>query len=209
MEQESTKQNYTPFIRKLHSFAGVFPLGIFLCFHMLVNYSANWGSAPYDTMGSFMAHMPYKIVLETFIIFLPLLFHAIYGVYLAFTSSVTVGQYTYFRNWRYVFQRVTGIIAFLFVVWHIYGTKLQVELTGVDPSFAMVAGIVDNPIGLVVFAIGLLCCVYHFVNGLWTFLITWGITLTPKSQQISEYILIALFFVFAAFSMKALFAFVC
>ena len=73
----------------------------------------------------------------------------------------------------------------------------------------MVAGIVDNPIGLVVFAIGLLCCVYHFVNGLWTFLITWGITLTPKSQQISEYILIALFFVFAAFSMKALFAFVC
>ncbi len=209
MEQESTKQNYTPFIRKLHSFAGVFPLGIFLCFHMLVNYSANWGSAPYDTMGSFMAHMPYKIALETFIIFLPLLFHAIYGVYLAFTSSVTVGHYTYFRNWRYVFQRVTGIIAFLFVAWHIYGTKLQVELTGVDPSFAMVAGIVDNPIGLVAFALGLLCCVYHFVNGLWTFLITWGITLTPKSQQISEYILIALFFVFAAFSMKALFAFVC
>ena len=209
MEQESTKQNYTPFIRKLHSFAGVFPLGIFLCFHMLVNYSANWGSAPYDTMGSFMAHTPYKIVLETFIIFLPLLFHAIYGVYLAFTSSVTVGQYTYFRNWRYVFQRVTGIIAFLFVAWHIYGTKLQVELTGADPSFAMVAGIVDNPIGLAVFALGLLCCVYHFVNGLWTFLITWGITLTPKSQQISEYILIALFFVFAAFSMKALFAFVC
>lgn len=110
MEQESTKQNYTPFIRKLHSFAGVFPLGIFLCFHMLVNYSANWGSAPYDTMGSFMAHMPYKIVLETFIIFLPLLFHAFYGVYLAFTSSVTVGQYTYFRNWRYVFNALPVLL---------------------------------------------------------------------------------------------------
>ena len=155
-----------------------------------------------------MAHMPYKIVLETFIIFLPLLFHALYGVYLAFTSSVTVGTFTYFRNWRYVFQRITGLIALLFVAWHIYGTKLQVELTGVDPSFAMVAGIVGNPLELTLFALGLLCCVYHFVNGLWTFLITWGITLTPRSQKISEYILIVVFFVFAAFSMRALFAFV-
>ena len=99
-------------------------------------------------------------------------------------------------------------MALLFVAWHIYGTKLQVELTGVDPSFAMVAGIVGNPLGLTLFALDLLCCVYHFVNGLWTFLITWGITLTPRSQKISEYILIVVFFVFAAFSMKALFAFV-
>lgn len=208
MSSNKEEGAYTPFMHKLHSFAGVFPLGIFLCFHMLVNYSANWGTEPYNMMGSFMAHMPYKIVLETFIIFLPLLFHAIYGVYLAFTSSVSVGQFTYFRNWCYVFQRITGIIAFLFVAWHIYGTKLQVELTGVDPSYAMVASIVDNPVGLVLFAIGLLCCVYHFINGLWTFLITWGITITPRSQQISEYVLIVVFFVFAAFSLKALSAFV-
>ena len=72
--------------------------------------------------------MPYKIVLETFIIFLPLLFHALYGVYLAFTSSVTVGTFTYFRNWRYVFQRITGLIALLFVAWHIYGNfKLNLQ----------------------------------------------------------------------------------
>lgn len=202
------KNHNTSFIRRLHSFAGVFPLGIFLCFHMLVNYSANWGSAPYNTMGSFMAHMPYKILLETFVIFLPLLFHAIYGIYLAFTSSVSVGQYTYFRNWRYVFQRITGIITLIFVAWHIYGTKLQVELTGVDPSYSMVAGIVSNPLGLTLFIIGLLCTVYHFVNGIWTFLITWGVTITPRSHQISEYILIVAFIIFAAFSMKALLAFV-
>lgn len=60
------KDRRANFLRKLHSFAGVFPLGIFLCFHMCVNYSANWGTTPYDTMGSFMAHMPYKVVLETF-----------------------------------------------------------------------------------------------------------------------------------------------
>lgn len=88
-----------------------------------------------------MAHMPYKVVLETFVIFLPLLFHALYGVYISLTSSVTVKRYRYFRNWCYVLQRIAGIVTLLFVIWHIYGTKLQVELTGVDPSYAMVAGI--------------------------------------------------------------------
>lgn len=202
------KDRRANFLRKLHSFAGVFPLGIFLCFHMLVNYSATWGTAPYDTMGSFMAHMPYKIALETFVIFLPLAFHACYGVYLACTSSATVGQYTYFRNWRYLLQRITGIAAFLFVIWHLYGTKLQVELTGVDPSYSMVAGIVADPVGLALFTVGLLCCIYHFVNGLWTFLITWGVTITPRSQQVSEYVLIVVFLAFAAFGLRALFAFV-
>ena len=155
------KDRRANFLRKLHSFAGVFPLGIFLCFHMCVNYSANWGTTPYDTMGSFMAHMPYKVVLETFVIFLPLLFHALYGVYISLTSSVTVKRYRYFRNWCYVLQRIAGIVTLLFVIWHIYGTKLQVELTGVDPSYAMVAGIVATPIGLTLFAIGLLCSIYH------------------------------------------------
>lgn len=196
------------FWRKLHSLAGVLPLGIFLCFHMMVNYSANWGADIYNVAGSFMAHMPYKVLLETFIIFLPLLFHAIYGVYIAFKGSPTVNHYGYFRNWRYLFQRITGIIAFLFVAWHIYGTKLQVELMGIDPSYSMVANIVANPVGLVVFAVGLLCCVYHFCNGLWTFLITWGITITPRAQKYSEIILIAFFVVFAVFSMCTLLAFV-
>lgn len=66
-------------------------------------------------MGSFMAHMPYKVVLETFVIFLPLLFHALYGVYISLTSSVTVKRYRYFRNWCYVLQRIAGIVTLLFV----------------------------------------------------------------------------------------------
>ena len=104
-------------------------------------------------------------------------------------------------------QRLAGIVTLLFVIWHIYGTKLQVELTGVDPSYAMVAGIVATPIGLTLFAIGLLCSIYHFCNGLWTFLITWGITVSPRSQKISGYVLFALFIAFAAFGLKALSAF--
>ena len=59
------KDRRANFLRKLHSFAGVFPLGIFLCFHMCENYSANRGTTTYDTMCSVKAHMHYKDVLET------------------------------------------------------------------------------------------------------------------------------------------------
>ena len=36
-----------------------------------------------------------------------------------------------------------------------------------------------------VYAIGVLCAVFHLANGIWTFLITWGITIGPRSQTIS------------------------
>lgn len=55
------KDRRANFLRKLHSFAGVFPLGIFLCFHMCVNYSANWGTTPYDTMAHLWPICPTRL----------------------------------------------------------------------------------------------------------------------------------------------------
>ena len=37
------------------------------------------------------------------------------------------------------------------------------------------------------YAIGVLSCVFHFANGIWTSLITWGITIRPRSQQVAGY----------------------
>lgn len=195
------------FLRKLQSLCGVVPLGVFLCFHMLVNYGVVFSHEGYDAVGHFLATMPYKMALETLVIFLPLLFHAAYGVVIVARSGFNADRYAYVRNWRYVFQRITGIVALAFVAWHIYGTKLQVELAGVDPSYGMVHAIASDPVGLTLFATGLLCCVYHFINGLWTFLITWGVTVTERSQKISQCVLTAAFIVASAFSMQALLAF--
>ena len=39
-----------------------------------------------------------------------------------------------------------------------------------------------------VYALGVLCSVYHLANGIWTFLITWGITVGPQSQARSGYV---------------------
>jgi succinate dehydrogenase / fumarate reductase cytochrome b subunit len=36
------------------------------------------------------------------------------------------------------------------------------------------------------------CACYHLANGLWTFMITWGITIGPRSQRIMGYACAAL-----------------
>lgn len=126
--------------------------------------------------------------------------HALIGIYIVATGSCNVGSYRYMRNWRYLFQRITGVIAFAFLLWHVIGLKWGVSLLADGGStFELVRSVVANPWGLAAFVIGVYSCLYHFVNGLWTFCITWGITITPRSQQITSWICFALFVVGAVF----------
>ena len=53
---------------------------------------------------------------------------------------------------------------------------------------ASTAGEALQGIGYLVFyVIGVLSCVYHLANGIWTMGITWGIWTTPKSQHWANY----------------------
>lgn len=60
-----------------------------------------------------MDSLPFRYALEIFIIFLPLIYHAVYGVYIAFTAKNNAGQYSYMRNWLFVLQRVISIITLI------------------------------------------------------------------------------------------------
>ncbi len=176
------------------------PLGIFFCFHMVANYTFTWSVPAYDAFSHFLETMPYKDLLEITVIFAPLVVHALIGIYIVATGSCNVGSYRYMRNWRYLFQRITGVIAFAFLLWHVIGLKWGVSLLPDGGStFELVRSVVANPWGLAAFVIGVYSCLYHFVNGLWTFCITWGITITPRSQQITSWICFALFVVGAVF----------
>jgi succinate dehydrogenase / fumarate reductase cytochrome b subunit len=199
--------NNQHFFRKLHSLSGIIPVGVFMTVHLLVNYSAVWGVESYNKAANFMVNMPFKYFLEMFVIFIPLLFHGIYGLFIARQAKNNVGSYRYPRNWKFFFQRITGLLAFAFIIWHVWETKVQVEFNGAEANYNLIAGIVHNRIGLTLYIIGILSCVYHFVNGIWTFLITWGITASPKSQKVTEYIAIGLFFILAFVGIRAILAF--
>ena len=72
----------------------------------------------------------------------------------------------------------------------------------------MVEQIVANPFWLVFWIVGVIATVFHFANGLWSFMITWGITQSNKSQQIMSYVAILVFLVISTIGIMAILAFV-
>ncbi len=195
------------FNRKLHSLLGVIPVGLFLIQHLVINHFATGGEESFNKAAGFMGSLPFRIFLEVFIIFLPLLFHAIYGLYIAFTAKPNVGRYGFFRNWMFFLQRITGVVTLIFVTWHVWQTRIQAAM-GTDVNFQMMGDILSSPFMLGFYIVGVISTIFHFSNGLWSFCITWGITLSPRSQVISTYVTVVIFIALSIIGLRAIFAFV-
>lgn len=195
------------FNRRLHSLLGVIPVGIFLIVHLVVNHFATVGEEAYNKATGFMGNLPFLLFLEFFVIYLPLLYHAIYGLYVAFTAQNNVSRFNTFRNWMFVLQRITGVITLVFVAWHVWQTRIQAAF-GQEVNFDMMADIVDNPVMLWFYIICIVAAVFHFANGLWSFFVSWGITITPRSQKVSTYATMVFFVLLSIVGIRAILAFV-
>ncbi|RBP04334.1 succinate dehydrogenase cytochrome b558 subunit [Rossellomorea aquimaris] len=193
--------------RRLHSLLGVIPVGLFLTQHLVVNYFATGGEESFNQAAHFMESLPFRYILEIFIIFLPLYFHAIYGIYIAFTSKNNASKFGYFRNWMFLLQRVSGVITFIFVTWHVWETRVAAAF-GAEVNFQMMENILSNPFMLGFYVLGVLSTIFHFANGLWSFCVSWGITVSPRSQLIATYVTIGIFVALSIVGMRAIFAFV-
>ena len=154
-----------------------------------------------------MGNLPFVLFLEWFIIYIPLMFHAFYGVYIAFTAKSNVKRYGTFRNWMFMLQRITGVFLVIFIAWHIYQTRIQKAL-GADVDYDMMADILANPFMVAFYIAGVIAATFHLANGLWSFLVTWGITQSPRSQRIVTYISLAAFVILSVIGVQAIFAFV-
>jgi succinate dehydrogenase/fumarate reductase cytochrome b subunit (b558 family) len=186
-------KSHRPYLlRKLHSLSGVVPVGGFLCFHLWENARALQGRAQFDEGVAAINHMPFLPVLEWGLVILPLLFHAGYGVKLALEGRPNVGTYTYSRNWMYLLQRVTGLLAFAFILFHLYQYWVP-KLTGKLAPEQFYPALCQNmtyavgpvPVVGLVYAFGIAACVFHFANGLSGFCFSWGITTSRRAQQLA------------------------
>ena len=195
------------FYRRLHSFLGIVPIGIFLVQHLVVNHFAVYGEESFNRAAGFMAGLPFVLLLEIVVIYLPILFHAVLGVYIVFTAKNNVSRYSFFRNWMFKIQRYTGIITLIFLVWHVFETRVQIGLGNAELDYSLMEGILTNPFMFWFYVIGVVSAVFHFANGLWSFLVTWGITQSPKSQQISTYACIVVFLVVSYLGVRTLLTF--
>ena len=168
------------FWRRLHSFTGAVPLGAFLLFHLYTNSYSLAGPIIYDSKVQPLRNLPYLLEIEITVIFLPLLYHSFYGLYIWYTGQSNVFRYAFARNWLYTLQRITGGIAFVFVYYHIFDQRLRPEV-----MFANVTGSLANPAVLVLYIVGVAATAWHLFNGVWNVWIKWGATIGKRAQAVS------------------------
>lgn len=206
--QELFRRNHF-FWRRLHSLTGVIPVGGFLVYHLYVNFLAfAKGPAVYTEYAAAIGNIPLVQLIEIFVIILPLYFHALYGIYIAMDARYSNVSYPYGRHWAFFWQRITGLITLAFVTQHLFHFRFQ-KLLGAFavPTFEIVQKGLANPFMRGWYAIGTIAAAYHLANGLYTFCITWGITVGPRSQRVTSLITNAAFVGISALGLFALAAF--
>ncbi|WP_407269153.1 succinate dehydrogenase cytochrome b558 subunit [Radiobacillus sp. PE A8.2] len=192
--------------RRLHSFLGVFPIGIFLVQHLFINHYAVYGAESFNKAAHFIYNLPFRPLLELFVIYIPILFHAILGVYIVFVAKNNARRYGFFRNWMFYLQRVTGIVTLIFLIWHVWETRVAIGLGNAELDYSLMESILSNPFMFWFYILGVISTTFHFANGLWSFLVTWGITVSPRSQQIATYATLGVFVVVTYLGVRSLIA---
>src|SRR5690625_6039478 len=81
-------------------------------------------------------------------------------------------------------------------------------MSNAEVDFSLMEGILNNPFFLWFYVIGVISTVFHLANGLWGFAVTWGITQSPRSQQVVTYLTLLVLVVVSYIGVRAIFAFV-
>lgn len=211
---QSTK-SHDFLLRRLHSLLGIVPVGVFLIFHLTTNVMVVFNTPEKDQFQAKvdMIHAlgPLLVPVEIFGILLPLAFHAGLGVKIWLEGKSNVSQYRYGGNIRYTLQRVTGIIALVFILVHLWqmhwvgaplgGHHFDADQASVTTARALQA---TQAWASPLYAIGIVSAAYHFANGIWTSLITWGITIGPTVQRKAGYVCAVLGIALAATGLAAM-----
>ncbi len=160
-------------LRKLHSLTGFVFLGYFLCLHVR-------GEGAYASL-----------VLRVLFLYLPLLYHGLYGLYITYESQPNVVRYPWLRNWMYLGQRITGIVLVPFILIHM-------------GAMTWGMGYADAGWYMALWYAGLVAAVFHLANGIFGTVIDWGITVGPHSQRVFVGVSFAAFAILAAYGLYTL-----
>jgi succinate dehydrogenase / fumarate reductase cytochrome b subunit len=195
-------------VRRLHSLSGIVPVGGFLAFHLYENYTATKGADAYNKMTHGLQELPFAVAMEVAIIIVPLLFHGVYGLFVTSTARPNVVSSRYVRNWMYLLQRVTGVIVFAFILFHLWTTRfVQLQDHESLDLFRQVQAAVTNPWIYAFYVAGILSATFHLANGVWSFAIVWGLTVGPRAQRRMMYVAAAVFVVLSFLGIRSIQAF--
>ena len=203
-------------LRKLHQLSGIVPLGLFLLEHFYTNSKALDGAAHFNDAVRSLQSIPYILFVEIGGIFIPLIYHAVYGLVITIEARPNNLNYPYARNWFYLIQRITGVILFFFIIFHVlnfrFGMVPGLNTISVAHRPDMAFDIVSREFRIVpifiIYMIGITATVWHFANGIWLFTVDWGIVIGERAQRLTGYACIAFGVVLLLVGINAAIAFI-
>lgn len=160
-------------LRRLHSLFGILSLGIFLTLHLF-----------FYTLSESSLVIPFLLATGAILILY-------FGLELLdfFQTQFNIHQYPFSDNWRFVFQKISGMISLLFVF--LSCLKWVFILSGFHLSFFSWITLSSGFDWIDV--IGIFFFLFYFWNALWSFLIDWGVTVSSASQRVSLFLCLLLF----------------
>ena len=207
------RENYL--LHKLHSLSGVIPIGFYMLQHLTLNTFSLGGPEKFNAVIGFFAGMPkhFLLGLEVVAIWIPLLFHSIYGLFISSRAknNYFTEKYGFSENRMYTFQRWSGIFLFVFLTYHVLTTTVAAKLRGEDMILFAAWHEKLTSFGyifLVFYMLGIVASSYHLSYGIWNFCIRWGITISEAAQVRIQKVSAALFVGITLLGWAALFGFV-
>lgn len=219
-------------LRRLHSLSGILPVGVFVIMHLFTNAQMIWGQeegphghSVFQHEVDFIHSIPALLFVEI-ALWGSIGFHALLGFWYTFSGKNNVKSYKYKGNYRYLLQRVTGILALVFIFLHIATLRWRWDIFGWFTPFWAHGGMVDGKLvgeevpmsipytayalqvsWLVVlfYLIGVMSVVYHWSNGLWTAAISWGITTSEAAMKRWGFACAGLFVALTVFFLAAMY----
>ncbi|HZL33924.1 MAG TPA: hypothetical protein VFC78_01360 [Tepidisphaeraceae bacterium] len=177
-------------LRRLHSLTGII-FGGYLIVHLFINATLiqGWRTRDiYQLQVNKIHVLPFLRGVEWIFIYLPIIYHAIYGIYITFTAQWNVDRYPYAKNWFYVLQRIFGLYLAGFILFHVLAMKWVFGAgLAFDPEHAT-GSIAQHmnaswALPFLVYPLGIVASAYHTANGFWTAGITWGLTTSADGQR--------------------------
>ncbi len=212
------KMSNTFLLRKLHQLTGIMPLGLFFAVHITTNAKAMNGEKVFNDAVADIHHIPFLLFIEIFGIFLPLLYHSVYGIVISAEARTNVVNYGFGRNWLYLLQRITGVFLFVFLLFHLlhfrwgffgsFGLTHTAVAGNAERAFSIVSADFNQLWVLIFYIFGIAATAWHLGYGVFLFAVDWGIVIGEKAQKYLLYGSVAVAAGLFAVGVNAAFSFV-
>jgi len=184
-DSEASSGHASFYLRKLHSLTGIMPIGFFLLEHFWTNSAALVSPGKFDQAAGDLESSPWLIFAEIFGIWLPILYHGFYGIYVWLRGQSNASQYPWVGSWMFTLQRYTGLVAFVFIGWHVWTERF---LPHGNSTFNGVQENLAHPLYFWFYVIGVTATSVHLGTGVWNFLCKWGVAATVRAQRLAGYL---------------------